>query len=192
MRGVGNINFDAYADSLFHILEVLDVSSIQRFQQSYTGHVYNFGAAHPGIKIAATEAFYYLNRTASFSVQPQRNLERSSRTGNSLLRSAASNGNRSRAVTRGLSHPGVFLTLCARAKYTNKFRKLPRKRQRLNGEHPKPSRMRGKWTAAEDRPGWRTEYSQAGLRTKGELLCQSVHFSRASGAAPRRTDFDHA
>jgi hypothetical protein len=92
MRGVGNINFDAYADSLFHILEVLDVSSIQRFQQSYTGHVYNFEAAHPGIKIAATEAFYYLNRTASFSVQPQRNLERSSRTGNSLLRSAASNG----------------------------------------------------------------------------------------------------
>jgi hypothetical protein len=62
LRGVGNLNFDAYADSLFHILEVLGVPSIQRFQQSYTGHVYNFDAAHPDIKIATTEAFYYLEQ----------------------------------------------------------------------------------------------------------------------------------
>jgi len=35
---------------------------IQRFQQSYTGHIYNVDAAHPDIKIAATEAFYYLEQ----------------------------------------------------------------------------------------------------------------------------------
>jgi hypothetical protein len=62
LQGVGNMNFDAYADGLFRVLEALGVPTIQRFQQSYTGHVYNFDAAHPDIKIAATEAFYYLEQ----------------------------------------------------------------------------------------------------------------------------------
>ena len=97
----------------------------------------------------------------------------------------------SQGIAFPLSNPTrCFLTLCAGGKYTNKFRMLPRKRQRLNGEHPKP------WRAVNGRlrktAWWRTECSQAGLRTKGELLCQSVHFSRTNGAAPRRTDFDHA
>lgn len=62
LRGVGNMNFDAYIDGLFRVLEELGVTSIQRFQQSYTGHTFNFDAAHADIKIAATEAFYYLEQ----------------------------------------------------------------------------------------------------------------------------------
>jgi hypothetical protein len=63
MRGVGNFNFDGYADAVLRALERVGTPSIQRFQPvSYTGQAYNFDAAHHDIKIALTEAFYYLEQ----------------------------------------------------------------------------------------------------------------------------------
>jgi hypothetical protein len=62
MHGVGNMNFDRYFDNLCRILESVGVPSIQKSQQSHTGHIYNFDAAHLDIRNAATEAFFYLEQ----------------------------------------------------------------------------------------------------------------------------------
>jgi hypothetical protein len=63
LRGVGNLNFDSYADAVMRCLDKVGTPSIQKFQpHSYTGLTYNFDAARPEIKIAITEAFYYLRQ----------------------------------------------------------------------------------------------------------------------------------
>jgi hypothetical protein len=62
LRGRGNLNFDGFVDGVFQVLERIGVKTIEKppIHQGYTGRTYNFDAAHPDIRNAATEAFYYL------------------------------------------------------------------------------------------------------------------------------------
>ncbi|HXL23842.1 MAG TPA: hypothetical protein VOA78_15370 [Candidatus Dormibacteraeota bacterium] len=65
LRGRGNLSFDGFADGVFAVLEKVGVGKgIEKRPQGtgYTGHTFNFDAAHPDIRFAVTEAFYYLEQ----------------------------------------------------------------------------------------------------------------------------------
>jgi hypothetical protein len=71
LRGRGNMSFDGFVDGVFQVLERLGTPTIAKPspQQGYTGRTYNFDAAHPDIKNAVTEAFYYLEQNR-FTLRP--------------------------------------------------------------------------------------------------------------------------
>ena len=71
MRGRGNFTFDGFADGVFAILEKAGVAGIEKRNPNmgYTGYAYNFDAAHPDIRLAVTEAFYYLEQNR-FTLRP--------------------------------------------------------------------------------------------------------------------------
>src|ERR1700692_287849 len=65
LRGRSNFTFDGFADGVFAVLERVGVGEgIEKRSPSmgYTGYTYNFDAAHPDIRFAVTEAFYYLEQ----------------------------------------------------------------------------------------------------------------------------------
>jgi len=65
LRGRGNFSFDGFADGIFAVLEKVGAGKgIEKRPQNmgYTGYTYNFDAAHPDIRLAVTEAFYYLEQ----------------------------------------------------------------------------------------------------------------------------------
>jgi hypothetical protein len=65
LRGRSNFNFDQFVDGLWAVLERAGVGKgIEKppITQGYTGKRYNYDAAHPDIRNAATEAFYYLEQ----------------------------------------------------------------------------------------------------------------------------------
>src|ERR1700676_3726556 len=65
LRGRGNLSFDGFIDGLWSVLERTGVDKgIEKttIHQGYTGRQYNFDAAHPEIRNAATEAFYSLEQ----------------------------------------------------------------------------------------------------------------------------------
>jgi hypothetical protein len=65
LRGRGNLTFDGFADGVFAVLERIGVGKgIEKrpLNMGYTGYTYNFDAAHPDIRLAVTEAFYYLEQ----------------------------------------------------------------------------------------------------------------------------------
>jgi hypothetical protein len=65
LRGRGNFNFDGFADGVFAVLEKAGAGKgIEKRHPSmgYTGYAYNFEAADPEIRLAVTEAFYYLEQ----------------------------------------------------------------------------------------------------------------------------------
>jgi len=71
LRGRGNFTFDGFADGVFAILEKVGVGSIEKRNPNagYNGYAYNFDAAHPDIRLAVTEAFYYLEQNR-FTLRP--------------------------------------------------------------------------------------------------------------------------
>jgi hypothetical protein len=84
MRGVGNFNFDGYADAVLRILEKVGTPSVQKFQPvSYTGQTYNFDAAHHDIKSHSQKPSITWNKIASFCAQHQHNSVPSFLTDNS-------------------------------------------------------------------------------------------------------------
>jgi hypothetical protein len=65
LRGRGNLSFDGFIDGLWSVLERTGVGKgIEKtpIHQGCTGRQYNVDAAHPEIRNAATEAFYYLEQ----------------------------------------------------------------------------------------------------------------------------------
>jgi hypothetical protein len=65
LRGRSNFNFDEFADGVFAVLEKAGAGKgIEKRHPSmgYTGYAYNFEAADHGIRLALTEAFYYLEQ----------------------------------------------------------------------------------------------------------------------------------
>jgi hypothetical protein len=65
LRGRGNFGFEAFVDGVFAVLDRIGVGEgIQKRSplQGYTGYNYDFDKAHPDIKMAVTEAFYYLEQ----------------------------------------------------------------------------------------------------------------------------------
>jgi len=65
LRGRGNFSFDGFADGVFAVLEKVGVGKgIEKrpLNMGYSGYTYNFEAADPDIRLAVTEAFYYLEQ----------------------------------------------------------------------------------------------------------------------------------
>jgi len=65
LRNRGNFSFDGFADGVFAVLEKVGVGQgIEKRppHAGYTGYAYNFEAVHPDIRLAVTEAFYYLEQ----------------------------------------------------------------------------------------------------------------------------------
>ena len=65
LRGRGNFSFDGFADGVFAVLEKVGVGQgIEKRppHAGYTGYTYNFDAVHSDIRLALTEAFYYLEQ----------------------------------------------------------------------------------------------------------------------------------
>src|ERR1700722_993068 len=64
LRGRGNFSSDGFLDGLWAVLERANVKSIEKYSlhQSHVGRQYNFDSAHHEIKMAAVEAFYYLEQ----------------------------------------------------------------------------------------------------------------------------------
>src|SRR5690242_190788 len=86
LRGRGNLSFDNFVDGVFQVLEKVGVGKgIEKRPpgSGYTGYAYNFDAAHPDIRLAVTEAFYYLEQNRFILRPRQRTRLRSWRTANS-------------------------------------------------------------------------------------------------------------
>jgi hypothetical protein len=65
LRGRSNFNFDQFIDGAWMVLERAGAGKgIEKppITQGYTGRQYNYDAADPDIRNAATEAFYYLEQ----------------------------------------------------------------------------------------------------------------------------------
>jgi hypothetical protein len=71
LRGRGNLNFDSFVDGVFGVLSLANVPSIQKSAPPQSmRRPYILNAVHQDIKIAVTEAFYYLEQNRFILEQP--------------------------------------------------------------------------------------------------------------------------
>lgn len=74
LRDRGNLNFDSFVDGVFHVLARANVPSIQKsVPPQSTLRPYNLNAVHQDIKVAVTEAFYYVEQNRFILQQPHGN-----------------------------------------------------------------------------------------------------------------------
>jgi hypothetical protein len=76
LRGRGNLSFDGFVDGIFGVLERVQVPTIKRppITQGYSGRTYDIDAAHPDIREAVIEAFYYCEQNRFILRPPPTNV----------------------------------------------------------------------------------------------------------------------
>jgi hypothetical protein len=86
LRDRGNLNFDSFVDGVFQVLARASVPTIQKsvFPQS-TLRPYDLNAVHQDIKVAVTEAFYYVEQNRFILEQSHSNSIRITPSGQWLI-----------------------------------------------------------------------------------------------------------
>jgi hypothetical protein len=76
LRNHSNFSFDGFADGVFEVLDKVGVGEgIEKrsLTAGHTGYTYNFDAVHLDIRLAVTEAFYYLEQNRFILRSPPTN-----------------------------------------------------------------------------------------------------------------------
>src|SRR6267378_2228388 len=65
LRGPGNLSFDSYMEGLWDVLHRTEIKGVENrgAHQGYAGTSFNFDAAPQDLKLAAIEAFAYLEHS---------------------------------------------------------------------------------------------------------------------------------